>query len=129
MGNDYIVSYGGSFDRHSSAFGFLSGDEGNDKIQGSAKSEWFGGGLGKDTIIGFGGEDTSIYFSATESKNSILKMDVITDFKKEDDALFFNFDANPLTAENENFKFIGNANVFKGIGQIRFDHDSYGYLG
>lgn len=91
-----------------------------DQIRGSAFDNVISGGTGNDRMTGNGGNDTFVFRSLDEM-GSVAKniRDVITDFSDGDILDFRALDADPDTAGNQDFTFIGNARFSGEGGEMR----------
>ena len=96
----------------------MTGNAGNDLINGLGGADKIIGGLGPDTLTGGSGADDFIYVAAN---NSIGPFDVIKDFVHGlDDINVAAIDANGATAGNAAFVFRGSS-AFTGAGaEVRF---------
>ncbi|MDD5271103.1 MAG: calcium-binding protein [Methylovulum sp.] len=110
-GNDYLN--GGS------GYNYFEGGDGNDVMTGWGS---FIPGMGKDTMIGSGNQDTFFYYDAAESWTSQKTQDVIKNFGNNDILDLSYMDANQLTTKiNESFVRIDDQSDFWAAGQIKFD--------
>jgi len=94
--------------------------EGNalaNQMTGGSGADTLIGGLSADTITGGGGADVFVVRSVAESVAGAGR-DVITDFTVGTDRIDLRaIDANPLTAGDQAFAFVGTA-VFTAVGQV-----------
>jgi uncharacterized protein len=108
----------------------INGGTDIDQIRGGTLGDSINGGSGDDKIIGFGGADTITGGSGADQFRYLLTSDSgfgaardqITDFAIGSDRLnFLFFDADPLTAGDQAFNFVGTAAfTATGIGQVRY---------
>jgi serralysin len=108
----------------------INGGTDIDQIRGGTLGDIINGGSGDDKIIGFGGADTITGGSGADQFRYLLTTDSgfgaardqITDFAIGSDRLNFSFfDADPLTAGDQAFNFVGTAAfTATGIGQVRY---------
>jgi Bacterial Ig domain/RTX calcium-binding nonapeptide repeat (4 copies) len=108
----------------------INGGTDIDQIRGGTLGDFINGGGGDDKIIGFGGADTITGGSGADQFRYLLTSDSgfgaardrITDFVSGSDRLNFSFfDADPLTAGDQAFNFVGTAAFSNtGIGQVRY---------
>ena len=98
----------------------LFGLDGNDTLRGGAGDDVLCGGGGKDTLIGGLGADMFRFLSTAESSTRLLA-DIISDFIAGLDQIDLSaIDAQPGTAADDPFDFIGAA-IFSGVvGELRF---------
>ena len=117
----------------------LKGNGGNDVLDGGAGADTILGGLGNDTLIGGAGKDkltggagNDIFdFNAlTDTGIVSTTRDVITDFTTGDKIDLSTLDANPATAINNAFTFIG-ASAFgsDATGQLHYVYNSVSKIG
>jgi parallel beta-helix repeat protein len=101
----------------------LSGGAGNDTLVGGSGNDLLCGGLGTDQLTGGSGADIFMFAQAADSGPGALR-DVISGFKTSDgDLLHLSLiDANPLTAVDDAFTYIGNLafSALDATGQLRF---------
>lgn len=109
-GNDYLD--GGT------GFDYLYGEAGNDVLIGHGL---FSGGLGKDIMTGSAEQDFFVFREILESRPGLLTRDVITNFDKNDIINLLRVDADPSTASDDEFAFIGQDEAFTAVGQLKFD--------
>jgi Ca2+-binding RTX toxin-like protein len=119
---DFIVEFenmiGTSFDDR------LTGDRGNNRIEGGAGADTLNGDRGDDTLIagsgadvltGGRGRDIFVFNSVNDGA------DRITDFERRDDRIDLSgIDANSSTDANDAFRFVGNAAFSNAAGELRF---------
>lgn len=101
----------------------LNGGAGDDTLVGGSGNDRLIGGEGTDTLSGGSGADTYVFGSLAEMGVGALR-DVISGFKSADGDLldFTGWDANPLTAGMDAFRFIGSDafDATDATGQLRF---------
>ena len=99
----------------------LAGCGGNDAIMGGNGNDTIIGGTGQDALAGSAGYDVFRFDSVSHSTRS--SPDKITDFQRGWDTIDLSrMDADPDTAGNQAFKFIG-SKAFTGIdGQLRTEN-------
>lgn len=102
----------------------LTGNDGNNRLEGFDGDDHILGGLGTDTMTGGLGADRFQFGSTAETGIGALR-DVITDFEAGIDRIALNLiDANVLKANNQAFKFIGDSDFGHVAGQLRAYADS-----
>ncbi|MEM7057623.1 MAG: tail fiber protein [Pseudomonadota bacterium] len=90
---------------------------GNDSIIGSQNADTISGRGGADTLVGEGGDDTYLYTNLSDSTPSAE--DYILDFTTGDRISLMALDADPGTAGNQAFAFIGEAAFSNTVGELR----------
>jgi Ca2+-binding RTX toxin-like protein len=135
-GNNFLTGWGGS----DSLKGFggsdvLQGGEGHDTLQGMDGTDYLHGDPGNDQLIGgrgvdfmagAGGADTFIWSSIDDTGTTAETGDFVEDFVPADgDRLDVSgVDADVFAADNQAFRFIGNA-AFSGTpGEINYVHQN-----
>jgi|GEM_PF-923362 len=94
------------------------GGAGDDLMYGLGGKDWLEGGLGADTMRGGAGNDLYVYQSAAES--TAAKTDHILDFEYVSDHIdLTRIDANPGSAGDQAFSFIGDAAFSHTAGELR----------
>ncbi|HEY0327011.1 MAG TPA: M10 family metallopeptidase C-terminal domain-containing protein, partial [Allosphingosinicella sp.] len=98
----------------------LEGNAGADVLQGDANSDWLVGGAGGDTFVYKSYSDSDLPLLRSDGKK--VASDYLADFTSGIDKIDLSaLDANPATAANDMFGFIG-AGAFGGVaGQLRFE--------
>jgi Ca2+-binding RTX toxin-like protein len=112
----------------------LSGGAGNDTLYGGAGSDKLLGGDGDDRLVGGDGLDyltggagkdvfvAEIGGGKIASKDGMISVDVVTDFKAGDDKIDLSgIDANTLMAGIQSFNFVGQGSG-KGAGELSISH-------
>jgi len=99
----------------------LVGSRFNDTLRGNDGSNVIDGGSGADTLTGGAGADTFVWHSTADTGTTVATADTVTDFNlAEGDKLDFSqFDADPFSAGQQHFSFIGTG-AFTGAGQINW---------
>lgn len=99
----------------------LQGSAWNDTLTGDAGDNWLEGLMGQDTLTGGGGNDTYLFQQVTDIGGGALGTgsDVITDFSKGDIIELSAIDANTATAQDDAFRFIGDAAFSSHAGELR----------
>jgi hypothetical protein len=98
----------------------LTGGTNNDEIYGRAGNDIIIGNSGTDKLTG-GSEQDVFVFSAVTDTAVGKKRDVISDFVAADDTIDFRtIDANPLTAADDAFTYIGLQSFSGTAGELRF---------
>jgi Ca2+-binding RTX toxin-like protein len=120
-GNDILRGFAGNDsidggDGNDELYGYqdidtLNGGSGNDWVEGGAGGDWLTGGIGADRFV---------WWYTTESDSA--NMDYVMDFNRaEGDLLDLSLiDADPFTAGNQAFKFIGTWAFLGTPGEIRY---------
>jgi serralysin len=101
----------------------LYGLAGRDTINGGSQNDKIIGGAGSDRLTGAAGNDQFIFQSLSDSGNTAITRDEITDFTTTvDDMVLTDIDANSLVAGDQSFTFLAGTNAdFTGVaGQLRF---------
>ncbi len=116
--------------RGGSGADFLHGGRGNDDLRGGAGGDRIKGGDGKDVIqgcmgadvlTGGRGADVFVYVDRDESGTGIATRDTITDFTRGIDRIDLSaIDADPLTAQDDAFVFLGRGGFDGHLGDLRF---------
>jgi len=96
----------------------LGGNAGNDLLQGGGGADVLNGGLGADTLVGGPGSDIFLYLLANESRGA--NADRIADFAAGDIVNLSFLDADPVSAGDQSFTFIGNAAFTRTPGELRY---------
>lgn len=105
----------------------ISGGKGNDTITGSAGADVILGGAGRDLLTGGLGADSFVFVAAGESRAG-AQADRITDFTSGSDLINLSaLDADPLTAGDQAFSFIGSAAFNMVAGEVRVTDSGAGY--
>jgi Ca2+-binding RTX toxin-like protein len=106
----------------------LSGDDGNDTLNGAALSDEIFGGLGQDTLTGGDDADTFFYETKAESRKGAGR-DVITDFSGvnggELDLIDLSFIDAKKGAGNQIFKFIGGHKFHDRAGELQVKYNAF----
>ena len=98
----------------------LRGRQGNDFLSGEDGNDTLVGGTGTDILAGGAGADTLVWLSPSETGATIATADLIWDFEASLDRIDLSaIDADPKTAGNQAFEFIGMAD-FTAPGQVRW---------
>ena len=89
-----------------------------DSLSGGDGGDFLSGGLSDDRLDGGTGGDTFFFGYQTETGNTALTRDVITDFRQIqlDQIDLHNIDADSIAASNQDFTFIGAAAYFGNAG-------------
>ena len=96
------------------------GSSAGDTFKGDGNTNWFQGGLGKDTFTGGSGRDLYDFNAVTESGVGSTNRDVITDFDHLVDKIdLMGIDADTTIAGNQAFRWVGTA-ALTGAGQVGF---------
>jgi Ca2+-binding RTX toxin-like protein len=124
---DFLLGDNGA--NHLNGFGgndSLKGFGGDDFLHGDAGSDQITGGSGADFMTGAGGADTFIWTSIDDTGTTTATADRLGDFvPAEGDRLDVSgVDADIYAADNQSFRFIGNA-AFSGTpGEINYVHQN-----
>jgi serralysin len=96
----------------------LAGGAGNDSINAAGGNDTIIGGAGSDTLLGAGGIDVFTYLAITDSTPDAP--DLLGDFSRPLEVIDLSaIDADPLTAGDQGFAFLGSG-AFTGAGaQLR----------
>jgi serralysin len=97
----------------------LSGRDGADVILGRGGTDTLDGGLGLDKMAGGLGIDTFDFNAVSDSGKSKKTWDHVTDFKG-DHIDLHDIDADSITANDQDFAFIGKAAFDHSAGEVRF---------
>jgi Ca2+-binding RTX toxin-like protein len=121
-GNDTLIGNGGN--------DLLDGGAGADTVLGGSGNDTLIGGCGKDKLTGGTGNDIFDFNALTDTGITSATRDVITDFTTGDKVDLSTLDANPATATNNAFTFIG-ASAFgsDATGQLRYVYNSVSKIG
>ena len=118
-GNDTITGSAGA-----DTFG---GGSGNDVLTGSGGDDRIIGGTGRDTMDGGAGADSFVFTSIADSRRSV-QADLITGFATGTDKIDLSaLDADPLTAGDQAFLFVGSAAFSHVAGELRVVSSAAGY--
>jgi hypothetical protein len=114
-GNDIVTFKAGS-----NVIGDIMLGDGNDTFKGSSAAENVYGGAGIDSLTGGAGADT-FFFALGDTGKTNAKADTIFDFngKSGDTIDLSDIDANIGKAEDQAFKFIGDAAFHNKAGELR----------
>jgi serralysin len=99
---------------------------GNDTMLGNGGNDRLTGGAGSDYLTGGAGNDTFVFNATSETANSIIVCDVISDFKHGQDKIDLHvIDASSLLSGNNTFAFVGFGTSAKpfgtsNIGEVTF---------
>lgn len=99
---------------------------GNDTMLGNGGNDTLTGGAGSDYLTGGAGNDTFVFNAASETANSVIACDVISDFKHGQDKIDLHvIDASALLSGNNTFAFVAfgtSASPFgtSNIGEVTF---------
>jgi Ca2+-binding RTX toxin-like protein len=101
---------------------YMEGYDGNDTFDGGGNDTLWGG-LGKDGLTGGGGKDVFDFNDIAESTKKAAGRDIILDFsrKQKDRIDLQDIDANTKKNGDQGFKFIGDDDFHKKIGELMFD--------
>jgi Ca2+-binding RTX toxin-like protein len=106
----------------------LEGAAGNDTLVGDRGADVLRGGAGRDKLTGGAGADRFVFASASELSTSPASSDTISDFSRAsgDRIDLVGIDADPATAGNQAFSFIGSTGFRAGLstGKLRYVYDS-----
>lgn len=104
----------------------IYGEDGADVLFGDAGNDFIYGGAGADQLTGGIGKDYFTLNTAAESGVGAGLRDVVLDFDTLDVIDLHLIDADPVTAGDQAFSFIGAA-AFSGVaGQVRYVNDGEG---
>jgi Ca2+-binding RTX toxin-like protein len=121
-GNDTLIGNGGN--------DLLDGGAGADTVLGGSGNDTLIGGGGKDKLIGGTGSDIFDFNALTDTGITSATRDVITDFTTGDKIDLSTLDANPATATNNAFTFIGASDFGSdATGQLRYVYNSASKIG
>lgn len=96
----------------------LTGNNAANALDGRSGDDILAGGGGADTLTGGTGDDRFVYAAAADSVGA-KGTDTITDFQAGDRIDLSLIDANPGTAGNQAFRFVGAAAFSGAAGEIR----------
>jgi Ca2+-binding RTX toxin-like protein len=104
----------------------LVGSRFNDVLRGNEASNTIEGGGGLDTMSGGAGADLFVWHSTADSGATLSTADIVTDFNlAEGDKIDLSqFDADPLVAGQQHFRFVGTG-AFTAPGQINWFSDGH----
>ena len=98
----------------------IRGNAGNDVLNGLNGDDVIVGGAGKDRLAGGTGHDRFVLGAVSDSKPGGTVRDMIEDFAHHQDVMDFSaIDANPNSAANDAFQWIGFSNFSGAAGQLR----------
>lgn len=108
----------------------LTGNSAANTLSGGSGNDTLTGGGGKDQLTGGAGNDIFDFNAFTDTGITRTTRDVITDFTTGDKINLSTIDANPATATNNAFTFIG-ASAFgaDATGQLRYVYNSVSKIG
>jgi Ca2+-binding RTX toxin-like protein len=99
----------------------LRGNGGNDVLNGKSGNDTLIGGAGADSLVGEDGADVFVFLSAADSRPGQTDRDFINGFERGIDRIDLSaIDANPVTAGDQAFSFIGTAAFSGAAGELRY---------
>lgn len=99
----------------------ITGTASNDTLVGTSGDDIITGGGGRDTLTGGGGHDVFAYTSTSDSAPSATARDLITDFHPGPDLIDLStIDANPSSAANDSFTWLGTGGFTGHAGELRY---------
>jgi Ca2+-binding RTX toxin-like protein len=108
----------------------LVGNNAANTLSGGAGNDTLTGGGGKDQLTGGAGSDIFDFNALTDTGITRTTRDVIIDFTTGDKIDLSTLDANPATATNNAFTFIGSSAFgSNATGQLRYDYNSVSKIG
>ena len=103
----------------------IMGRGGADQLDGELGDDHLTGGRGSDQLTGGLGADRFIFRRSSDSATQTGQPDIIIDFQQGTDYMVFKaIDADPASAGNQSFAFIGSAAFSGQPGQLRAIADS-----